>query len=148
MYDNYNYPAGADTPDAPWNQVDTPEKEFEVTCCQVLSRTVTVVTNDYIPGASGCDYEPDGEGGYCACGWQDPDDTSDTNWSKEYEINGYHTPLQLIQMLKDYLQKDLEKWQKEDEKTPHSGPAFHVRKLQHLIEECDGFDEDEIEFSL
>ena len=22
MYDNYNYPAGADTPDAPWNQVD------------------------------------------------------------------------------------------------------------------------------
>lgn len=22
MYDNYNYPAGADTPDAPWNQVE------------------------------------------------------------------------------------------------------------------------------
>lgn len=22
MYDNYNYPAGADTPDAPWNQTD------------------------------------------------------------------------------------------------------------------------------
>lgn len=22
MYDNYNYPAGADTPNAPWNQTD------------------------------------------------------------------------------------------------------------------------------
>lgn len=147
---NSNYPpmSQSDWDNAPWNQVDIPEKEFEVTCCQVLSRTVTVVTNDYIPGASGCDYEPDGEGGYCACGWQDDDDTSDTNWSKEYEENGYHTPLQLIQILKEYLQKDLEKWQKEDEKTPHSGPAFHVRRLKHLIEECDGFDEDEVEFSL
>ena len=37
-----NYPPGAaNDPNAPYNQVDTPEKEFEITCCQVLSRTVT-----------------------------------------------------------------------------------------------------------
>ena len=148
MYDNYNYPAGADTPDAPWNQVDVPEKDFEITCCQVLSRTVTVTTNNYIPGGSGVDYESDGEGGYIAEGWQDDDDTSDTNWSKEYEENGYHTPLQLIQMLKEYLQKDLEKWEEEDKKTPHKYPEFQVGRLKHLIEECDGFEEDEIEFTL
>lgn len=148
MYDNYHYPAGADNDQAPWNQVDTPEKEFDVTCCQVLSRTVTVFTSNYIPGASGVDYEPNGEGGYDACGWHDDDDTSDTNWSEEYKENGYHTPLQLIQMLKDYLQKDLEEWQKKDAETPHSGPAFYVRRLQNLIEECNGFDEDEISFTL
>ena len=38
-------------PDAPWNQVDNPEKEFDVTCCQTLSKTVSVLTCDYIPGA-------------------------------------------------------------------------------------------------
>ena len=148
MYDNYHYPAGADNEQAPWYETDVPEKGFDVTCSQTLSRTASVLTNNYTPGESGVDYETDDEGHPYAVPWQDPDDTSDTNWSKEYEENGYHTPLQLIQMLKDYLQKDLEEWQKKETETPHSGPAFHVRRLQHLIEECDGFDEDEIEFSL
>ena len=26
-----NYPIGADTPEAPWNQVENPEREIEVT---------------------------------------------------------------------------------------------------------------------
>ena len=147
MIESGYYPPGAEFDvNAPYNQAEIPEKDFDVTISQTLSKDTTVTTNDYIPGESGVDYEPDGEGGYCACGWQDDDDTSDTNWSNEYEANGYHTPLQLIQMLKDYLQKDLEKWQEEDKKTSNSGPAFHVRRLQHLIEECDGFDEDEIEY--
>ena len=77
-----NYPDGLSdySVGAPWNEPDVPEKDFEITCSQSLSRTATVCTNNYIPGASGVDYEPDDEGGYCACGWQDPDDTSDTDW--------------------------------------------------------------------
>ena len=45
--DNYNYPVGADTPDAPWNQVDNPEKEIEVTVSVTLSKTVRINVSDY-----------------------------------------------------------------------------------------------------
>ena len=143
------YPAGLTdfTPGCPWSEPMVPEKEFEITCSQSLSRTAEVWTSNYIPGASGCDYESDGEGGYATVGWKDDDDTSDTIWSKEYAENGYKTPLELIGMLKEYLQKDLEKWKIEDEKTPNSGPAFHVRRLKHLIGECECWTEDETEFS-
>ena len=40
--DNYNYPAGADTFDAPWNQADVPEKELIVDAAEL-------VPNDKIP---------------------------------------------------------------------------------------------------
>ena len=134
-----NYPDGLSdhSPDAPWNEPEVPEKEFEVTCSQSLSKTVSVWTNDYIPGASGVDYEPDDEGGYYASGWQDPDDTSDTNWANEYHANDYHTPLQLIQLLKQVLLNDLE-----------HGIAFKSPKFTHdLINECEGWTEDETEYT-
>lgn len=146
MYDNYNYPPGADTPDAPWNQVEVPHKDFEVTCSQSLSRTAIVTTNNYTPGASGVDYERDDEGGYIAEGYQDPDDTSDTNWKEEYTANGYCTPLELIQLLKEYLEKDLEKWKEEDKKDPHKWASTQVKKYEFLISECDCWTDDETEF--
>ena len=147
MWESGYYPPGAEhDPNAPWNEVEVPEQDFEITCSQSLSRTATVTTNNYIPGASGVDYEPDGEGGYCAEGWHDDDDTSDTNWADEYKENGYKTPLQLIQMLKEYLQKDLEKWEEEDKKDPHKWAATQVRRFKGLIEECDCWTEDETEF--
>lgn len=147
MYDNYNYPAGADTPDAPWNQVDVPEKEFEVTCCQTLSRTSLVITNNYIPGASGVDYEPDDEGGYCACGWHDDDDTSDTNWADEYHDNNHYTPLELINKFKEHLMKQ---WNtlKDAEEANDAKTKYEKREIQHLIEECEGWTEDETEYIL
>lgn len=45
--DNYNYPAGSDTPNAPWNQSENPEKEIEVTICISLSKTVKIKVSDY-----------------------------------------------------------------------------------------------------
>lgn len=45
--DNYNYPVGSDTSDAPWNQVDQPEREIEVLVSVTLSKTVKVRVNDY-----------------------------------------------------------------------------------------------------
>ena len=53
--DNYNYPAGADTPDAPWNQSDLPEKEIEVLVSITLSKTVKVKVSDYEIIGSGKD---------------------------------------------------------------------------------------------
>jgi hypothetical protein len=136
MYDNYNYPAGADNEMAPWNEPLIPEKDFDITCSQSLSKTVTVTTNNYIPGASGVDYEPDDEGGYCACGWHDPDDTSDTNWADEYHANDYHTPLQLIELFKQYLENDLNRM----------GEVKNEKWIKHLIEECSDWIEDDTEY--
>lgn len=136
MYDNYNYPPGADNEYAPWNEPVIPEKEFEVTCSQSLSKTVPVITDNYIPGASGVDYESDDEGGYTAVGWHDPDDTSDTNWAEEYHANDYHTPLQLIQLFEQVLKNNLE-----------HGIVFRSSEFtQDLINECKGWTEDETEY--
>lgn len=57
--DNYNYPMGADTRDAPWNQADNPEREIEVTVSVTLSKTVKIKVSDYEITDSGKD--EDGE---------------------------------------------------------------------------------------
>ena len=49
MYDNYNYPPGTDTPDAPWNEVELPN--IEVSCEVTVTLTkkdVPVFTDNYI----------------------------------------------------------------------------------------------------
>lgn len=152
MYDNYNYPMGADTPDAPWNQSDPDDMEFEVSCTQTLSRIDTVVTNNYIPGASGVDYESDDEGGYVAYGWKDDPDTSNTDWGDEWENNDLHTPLQLIDMLKDYVQKEADKYlidHKDDHldgKTCRAEKQWRYKRLLKIIDECETWEEVEIEY--
>ena len=145
MYDNYHYPAGADNEQAPWNEPEVPENDFNVTCCQTLSRTAVVTTNNYIPGASGVDYEYDGDGGYTACDWHDEDDTSDTHWSEEYLENGYKTPIELIEMLKDYLQKDLDRVDIIAEEQ-NENKQFLERRLKFLIKECESWTVDETDF--
>lgn len=57
--DNYNYPMGADTKDAPWNQVDNPEREIEVTVSVTLSKTVKIKVSDYTITDSGKDEDGD-----------------------------------------------------------------------------------------
>ena len=47
MYNNYDYPIGADTPDAPWNEKDPPEKLFGITVSCSLSKDVDVTSIDY-----------------------------------------------------------------------------------------------------
>ena len=138
-----NYPDGLSdwTPGAPWNDPEVLEEDFEITCSQSLSRTATVTTNNYIPGASGVDYEPDDEGGCYASAWHDDPDTSDTNWSQEYEANGYHTPLQLIQMFKEYLENH---YNAVSDATIEG--KRECRRLKQLIEECDAWTDDETEF--
>ena len=133
-----NYPDNLSdhTKGAPWNDSTVPEKDFEITCSQTLSKIVTVTTNNYIPGASGVDYEPDDEGGYFATGWSDPDDTSDTNWAEEYHDNDHYTPIQLISLFKQHLENELNRV--EDVKDS--------RRIKHLIEECSDWIEDDTEY--
>ena len=132
----WGYPAGAEhDPDAPYNQEEVPEKEFDVLASQTLSKSNKVITDNYIPGASGVDYEPDDEGGYYASGWHDPDDTSDTNWADEYHNNDYHTPLQLIELFKKHLENELNRM----------GEVKNEKWIKHLIEECSDWQEDDTE---
>jgi hypothetical protein len=111
MYDNYHYPAGADTPSAPWNEVETPEHEFDVNISQTLERTATVVTNDY-EFISECDEE----------GCYEEHNTNCTDWNEVLKDNDIPTPLRLIEILKEVLE----------------GGAIYIneRETKHLIEEC------------
>lgn len=45
---NYDYPMGADTSDAPWNQEDPKPRTIEVTVSITLSKTVRIKVDDYI----------------------------------------------------------------------------------------------------
>ena len=45
--DNYNYPMGADTEEAPWNENNQPEKLFGITVSCSLSKDVGVTSIDY-----------------------------------------------------------------------------------------------------
>lgn len=138
MRESGYFPAGAEfDPSAPYNQSDIPEKEFEVTCSQCLSRTASVWTNNYIPGVSGVDFEPDDEGGTYASPWHDEDDTSDTNWADEYHDNDHYTPIQLIGLFRKHLEEELNN---------SDVPQNRINKYKHLIEECDGWTEDETEY--
>lgn len=133
-----NYPPGVsdNTPGTPWTEEDIPEEDFEVTCSQTLSKTVTVTTDNYIPGASGVDWETDDEGHPYATGWQDDPDTSNTNWAQEYHDCDYHTPGQLLLLFKDCLLQ-----------MRKNGEVFRTLYLTNkLIEECEGWTEDETEY--
>ena len=129
MYDNYNYPPGADTPDAPWNQSDVPEREFDVTISMSLSRTVQCYTNKYIP-------EVDEENGHLYV------DTSDTPWSEVYGDNHKTIP-ELLEELKKYIQKDLDNLADDETKIDK---AFHRRRLEFLLNECDEWTVDEEDY--
>ena len=60
MIESGYYPPGAEhDPNAPWNQVDNPEREIEVTVSVTLSKTVKVRVSDYKITDSGKD--EDGE---------------------------------------------------------------------------------------
>lgn len=60
MIESGYYPPGAEhDPNAPWNQVDNPEREIEVTVSVTLSKTVKIKVSDYEITDSGKD--EDGE---------------------------------------------------------------------------------------
>jgi hypothetical protein len=122
MYDNYNYPPGADTPDAPWNEVSVPEREFDITVSETLSRTVTVCTDKYYP-------EYDDETGRTYA------NTFDTDWKEIYQEGNYTIP-DLLNALKELLTEKIKTC------PPHS---LQYYKYKTLLRCCDGWTEDEYE---
>ena len=132
MYDNYNYPLGADTPYAPWNQSDPEPVEVDVTISQSLSRPTTITVTDYI-AEEWEDCEPDEEGGFYRTGGIEYD-FSDSDLKGAYKRQEYTIP-ELLDYLKDYLIADINKCNEESKK----------RKLQHILKCCKDWEVDETE---
>lgn len=120
MRENGYYPPGAEFSSmAPWSEKEVPEKQFNVLCSQVLSKTVKCTTSNYA--------------------LQEEDnqiDTSDTNWANEWSDNDHYTPMQLINLLKDFITKDL----------IYGDSKYSKEHLEHLLKECEDWVEDDCEF--
>lgn len=125
MYNNYDYPLGADTPLAPWNQVENSEIERDCNVTETITREVTLSTTDYIAEDDWND-----EFGKCISA-----DTSETDWRNEY-INQEYTALELISKLKSYVEEDIKNT------APNTGKG---RELQRLLSACKGWEQVESE---
>lgn len=127
MRESGYYPPGAEfDPNAPWNQEETPEMDFNVTIQQCLSKSVVVTTNNYVRTIT---KEMDDMGGFV----EDFIDTDNTDWSDAYHDSDHYTPLQLIGRFKDFLTLELQRMPEVKNK------AYY----EHLIEECDNWIVDE-----
>ena len=116
------YPAGAyRDPSAPYNQVDVPEKDFDVLISQTLSKDTSICTQDYQP-------EFDEETGYTDA------NTDDTDWKKAY-CDVAMTPLEIIGAAEKIAKALLEQGQ------TRVGGVY----LKSLVKDCEGWVEDETE---
>lgn len=121
MYDNYNYPCGADTPDSPWSEPIIPEQEFNVCVMQTLVKETAISTDQYQP-------EYDEETGTTYA------NTDDTDWVKVYEEVAC-TPKHLIEACKKIAQWAVDNGTK----------SIDGVYLPAIIKECDGWDVDNTE---
>lgn len=119
MYNNYDYPCGADGPNAPWNQEEIPEREFDVTISSSLSKNTSVDSSNYT-----IEEDPDGS---CI-------DTSEICWYDEYK-KIHLTPLELIERYKNELET----------KKKFLSNLSEIKKAEWLIKECSDWVEDETE---
>lgn len=137
MVENGYYAPGTEfDPNAPWNEVENPEEEFNVTIVETLSKDVTIVTTNY-----NLEVDCDEGGCYRSC------DTSDTNWKDEYKKEGC-TAIETIIAVKTYLEevrleqlKDLSNCRNLTE-----SERKELRVVKDLIEQCSGWKQEEIEF--
>ena len=114
------YPAGAyDDPNAPYNEVEVPEKDFEIDVEFVMRTSVTVTTNNSVPSY------PDEEG------YVEPADTSDTNWEDAYDNSGHYTIPELLDELKGFIENEIPRV------AANSGRG---RALQRMLESCQNWE--------
>lgn len=120
-----NIPMGADTIDAPWNQVENSEIDRACKVTETITRRVILSTTDYV-----AEEDWDDEFGKCVSV-----DTSDTDWAGEYS-NQEYTALELIDKLKAYVEEDIKNT------SPNTGKG---RELQRLLSACSGWEQVELE---
>lgn len=113
------YPAGAySDPNAPYNEPVIPERDFDIDVEFVMSKTVTVTTNDYVP-------EYDDEDG------REYANTENTDWEQAYDNSGHLTIAEMLQELESYVKDDMTKT------APNSGKGLYLKRV---LESCQGWE--------
>ena len=125
MYNNYDYPLGADNSSAPWNQIENSEIERDCEVTETITRKITLSTTDYI-----AEEDWDNDFGRCVSA-----DTSETDWAAEYS-NQEYSVLELIVKQKSYVEEDIKNT------SPNTGKG---RELQRLLSSCSGWEQVESE---
>ena len=134
MKESGNYPLGTEyNPNAPWNQTNPEPVKVEVTISQSLSRSTTIEVTDYT-ATKYDDIEYD-EDGYINRIEGIDYDFSDSDLKGAYEEQEYTIP-ELLNYLKAYLIVDINECSKESGKR---------KKLQHILNCCEGWEVDETE---
>lgn len=119
---------------APWNQSDPEEKEFDCDVTCVLTKEDTVVTQNYT--ISNVDIE-DGMG-------YEEIDTEGIEWKEEWRQQNY-TPIQLINELKGMLEDELNMLRKLDKDGKRSAECVRRKcEVIDMIRSCEGWVEDEL----
>lgn len=142
MMDNYNYPVGTDTKDAPWNERENDTKEFDTTFEFTLTKTTKIETSDYIQD---WDYVCDDETGrekLVPCGT----DTSGVDWFREYSQQ-HLTPFEIIQEFKRQLPALFTYYtEKRDNTDNPSEKSFcndNLSILDKVLSNLDGWEQEE-----
>lgn len=123
---NSNYPpmSQAEWDNAPFNQPENDEKEFDVIVTHTLTKNVRLMTKDYIA------FEDD-----------DYIDTSEVDWDNEFDNQHYDIP-QLLEILESMVDKEI----KEIGEPATRGMQRKLKKLQDIKEDCHGWSTIELEF--
>lgn len=123
MYDNYNYPLGADNSSAPWNEKENEPKEFQCTVSVTLEKTMKIETSCYNEY-----WEKDDDGTPIH-----EIDTDDVDWNDEYKEN-HITLIEMLEELEGYVRQDLSMTGANTKKGRH---------LKELLKACRGWEETE-----
>ena len=116
------YPAGAyDDPNAPWNEHENPEREFDLEVCESVTRKATITTTGYglyFDDEAGHDYV----------------ETDNIEWEDEYNEQYWSIP-----ELLDQMRALIEKWK------PESMSRGEKNLYQRIIDESNGWETDYFE---
>ena len=119
---NSNYPpmSQSEWDNAPFNEVEIPEKDFGVDVEFVMQKhDVTVTTDDYIP-------EFDEEDGHTYA------NTDETNWENAYDQSGHYTIPQLLHELEIFINQELARYGNRSSK--------ETKRLKTMLESCQGWE--------
>lgn len=116
------YPAGAyNDPNAPYNEVEYPEHDFDMVVSVTLTHDVTITTNQYNAYVD----DEDGHTEY---------ETDNIDWKDEYE-NQYWSLPELL----DKMRGLLEKWK------PEKMERADKHLYERIMDESQGWEQEEME---
>lgn len=148
MKDSDYYPAGAyNDPNAPYNQHDNEPIDVDVSVTITLSKDTTISTCDYIADVWE-DWDCDDEGGYVHTGGVDYD-FSNVDFVEEYEKSEFTIPQlldELVKLAQDKINsiRDSQEFS-ESGKTRNGKKIQEIRRLQAIINNASGWEEQETE---